>query len=143
MLGKLWEKAVGAVYEGLYNGEPVAIKKAKSKYLTDKAVEELRMKKIMFQWGWNPNILCDKKDLPGIPVLFIGDGTDAEGFLISSFTQRPNTAVGNTLSDRPGCRLGTQGFTWLSHSAPGFKKPEYSVGMTVCERSWRILVWQK
>ncbi|MBS0349831.1 MAG: protein kinase, partial [Proteobacteria bacterium] len=52
-LGKLLgEGGFGAVYQGLYNGEPVAIKRLKTQGLTDKAFEELRHEaKIMFQLG--------------------------------------------------------------------------------------------
>ncbi len=48
----LGEGAYGSVYEGVWNDQPVAIKRLKAQHLTEKAIEELRQEaKIMFQLG--------------------------------------------------------------------------------------------
>ncbi len=64
-LGKLLgEGGFGAVYQGLYNGDPVAIKRLKSQDLTDKAVEELRNEaKIMFQLGLESKYIVPLKKI--------------------------------------------------------------------------------
>ncbi len=64
-LGKLLgEGGFGAVYEGLYNGDPVAIKRLKTQDLTDKAVEELRNEaKIMFQLGLESKYIVPLKKI--------------------------------------------------------------------------------
>ena len=52
-LGKLLgEGAYGSVYQGVWNDQPVAIKRLKAQHLTEKAIEELRQEaQIMFQLG--------------------------------------------------------------------------------------------
>ncbi len=52
-LGKLLgEGAYGSVYEGVWNEQPVAIKRLKAQHLTEKAIKELRQEaQIMFQLG--------------------------------------------------------------------------------------------
>ena len=64
-LGKLLgEGGFGAVYQGLYNGDPVAIKRLKTQNLTDKAVEELRNEaKIMFQLGLESKYIVPLKKI--------------------------------------------------------------------------------
>ncbi len=64
-LGKLLgEGGFGAVYQGLYNGDPVAIKRLKTQDLTDKAVEELRNEaKIMFQLGLESKYIVPLKKI--------------------------------------------------------------------------------
>ncbi len=48
----LGEGAYGSVYEGVWNEQPVAIKRLKAQHLTEKAFEELRQEaQIMFQLG--------------------------------------------------------------------------------------------
>jgi serine/threonine protein kinase len=60
----LGEGGFGSVYEGLYKGNPVAIKRLKIQHLTDKAVEELRNEaKIMFQLGLESKYIVPLKKI--------------------------------------------------------------------------------
>ena len=60
----LGEGGFGSVYQGLYNDEPVAIKRLKMQHLTDKAIEELRNEaKIMFQLGLGSKYIVPLKKI--------------------------------------------------------------------------------
>ena len=116
--------------KGLYNGEPVAIKRLKTQDLTDKAVEELRNEaRIMFQLGLESKYIVPlKKICLEAPHYSLVMELMPKGSLYHLLHNGQPTAVGDTVSDCPGRRLGTQRFTRLSHFAPGFKKSKYSAG---------------
>ena len=62
-LGRLLgEGGYGSVYEGLYNGKKVAIKRIKAQHLTTEAIEELRKEaEIMFQLGVDSDYIVPLK----------------------------------------------------------------------------------
>ena len=126
----LGEGAYGSVYQGVWNDQPVAIKRLKAQLLTEKAIEELRQEaQIMFQLGRGIQIYrATEKNLPGSAVLFVGDGVDAERIAVSVAAQRSGVAVADSISNRIGYSVGTERFAWLFDPAPGFKKFKYSAG---------------